>query len=80
MVQGSNWCRAYVFLPSATKISAGGGRCGSATQDLRISLRLRYARLNAFDLCSTEASGSTLMFRTGNTLGPDGTLKVADGA
>ena len=51
-----------------------------AAQDLRVSLRLRYARFDTFDLCSTETSGSTLMLGTRDALGPDGTLDVRDGS
>ena len=48
-------------------------------EDLRISLRLRYAGFDTFDLGSTETSCSPLVLGTRDSLGTDGTLEVRDG-
>ena len=69
-----------MFLPSAeTRISTGSCQFLLKTENLRFSLGLRYAGLNTFDFRSTETSGSTLMFGTGDTLRPNGTLDIRDG-
>lgn len=60
-------------------VSMGSWEFDISAEDLRFSLRLRYARFDTFYLCSTEASGSTLVFGTRDTLRADGTLEVSDG-
>lgn len=69
-----------MFLPSVkTRVSIGDPGFVFAAPDLRFSLRLRYARFDTCDLCSTETSGSPLVLGTRDTLGPNGTLEVTDG-
>lgn len=69
-----------MFLPSAkTRVSTGDWEFDISAEDLRFSLRLRYARFDTFDLCSTETSGSTLVLGARDTLRADGTLEVSDG-
>ena len=68
-----------MFLPAReTRISQGSGG-GFTGEDLRISLRLRYAGFDTFDLGSTETRGSPLVLGTRYSLGADGTLEVRDG-
>lgn len=56
----------------------GSSRFISPAEHLRCSLRLRYARFDTCDLCSTETSGSTFVLGTRDTLRPNGTLDVGD--
>lgn len=80
MVERFNWCQTYMFFPSAeTRVSTGSAEFVFAAGDLRFSLRFRNARFDTFDLCSTEASGSTFVLGARDTLRPDGTLEVGDG-
>ena len=58
----------------------GSGACVFTAGYLRFSLRLRYARFDAFDFCSTETRGSTLVLGARDTLRSNGTLDVGDGS
>lgn len=51
----------------------------SAPENLRFSLRHRYARFDTFDLSSSEAGGSALVLGTRNALRSDGALEIRDG-
>lgn len=57
----------------------GRWRLDSATEDLRVSLGLRYARFDILDFCSTETSSSPLVLGTRDALRADWTLDVGDG-
>lgn len=51
----------------------------SAAENLRFSLRYRYARFDTTDFRSSKAGGSTLVLGTRDTLRADGALEVGDG-
>ena len=68
-----------MFLPSAeTSVSTGSRQFIFKAENSRFSLWFRYAGFDIFDFSSTEASGSTLVFGTGDTLRPNGTLDIRD--
>ena len=69
-----------MFLPSVgRRVSMASLVCESAAENLRFSLRHRYARFDTFDLSSSKAGGSTLVLRTRDALRTDGALKIRDG-